>query len=606
MALIYRFKSTFDFPSSFIPQPPREKPTGNTNRRREDEKGTISENQVLQISLVQRLQPGLLVIENAVAKYTGIGEVSTEDMDINGINIGGMEIEIDDRNCDKAITGRVQSSFNCSEAQWETYLRVGSDNTNLTAYWDEAINACGYGEVSMYGPLYGTLTTHVHPLFAAENWILEDFGTAEGMGSEAWKLLEPILQLATNFLLSKPSLAFFRKLRFGDKVWNVEAKRTYLQYDQPEDTSRQDDIVRQDLVKLAARLKLIFGVFSDPVTEQTGVQIHAAHFTSQELFGKTTFFRGDTSKLPTPEEDCHFMIVNASYKAYAETAKPTHCAFARYAFSLGFSLMHEIAHAFYLRDVNFHPEFYQEPYFSLDQHNAKDELGYALETEVFRDVINTFIDPKCGVKVQSEPVVKAMHGACMIAIEGHLVCPVDPYWIRQLLTQDFWDDANTKSGKSALEAFFVPRANQGLTLTHPERLENWGIRRAEMNRKRQKAEIMASIDDCGDRRKASRLLKKALLYLSSYTIIEDVESLEQRVLAKAVKKHAAQKAKEAEIEAITAAEIKTVGSKPNSIRDGDKRKRHDSKEPDVSSSASGSLSGEEDDLPILKKKRARR
>jgi hypothetical protein len=79
-------------------------------------------------------------------------------------------------------------------------------------------------------------------------------------------------------------------------------------------------------------------------------QIHVMVTTSKSWFGKKIFIRGDHTKLPKAEENSHFMMVNGAYKVYAAEQNPMPCEYVRFAFSLAFSVAHETAHAYYMRD----------------------------------------------------------------------------------------------------------------------------------------------------------------------------------------------------------------------------------------------------------------
>jgi hypothetical protein len=75
------------------------------------------------------------------------------------------------------------------------------------------------------------------------------------------------------------------------------------------------------------------------------------------------------------------MMVNEAYKVYAAKQNPTPCEYVRFAFSLAFSVAHETAHAYYMRDgEEVAKDSYKEPYYDLEQHNGTDdvdgELGY--------------------------------------------------------------------------------------------------------------------------------------------------------------------------------------------------------------------------------------
>jgi hypothetical protein len=60
------------------------------------------------------------------------------------------------------------------------------------------------------------------------------------------------------------------------------------------------------------------------------------------------------------------------------------------------------AHAYFIRDKENHPEEYSEPFWSLEKHNGKGELGCAIETAVFRDIVATLIQQVHGAEMQRQ------------------------------------------------------------------------------------------------------------------------------------------------------------------------------------------------------------
>ncbi|KAG9191014.1 hypothetical protein G6011_09102 [Alternaria panax] len=316
------------------------------------------------------------------------------------------------------------------------------------------------------------------------NWPLENFGTKKRTRCKLWKTIEPALRLASQFLLSKPSLAFFRRLRFGKEGQHDSYKgcgRNYMRYEEPSDErtrEKEERVVIQDLENMAQRLNCVFGVFSDDVSETTDDgQTHAIMTTSKELFGKEIFIRGDYSKLPREREDAHFILVNEAYRVYANNQNPTPCEYSRFAFSLAFSLVHETAHAYYVRDKLNQPEEYSEPFWSLEQQNCQGELGCAIETAVFRDTMATFIHHEHGVEMQWEPVVSEMVGSSIVVQESLITCPVKPNWLRQFLTRGFWRQLAEKPYNEQVVAFYMPEAEEALVRDPVDGYDRWAVRK---------------------------------------------------------------------------------------------------------------------------------
>jgi hypothetical protein len=159
--------------------------------------------------------------------------------------------------------------------KWKQYMEIGAKACNLHGYAKE-LGACNCGEVKLSGEPLGDLKGEVHHIFAADNWPLENFESKEG--KKAWKRMEPALQLATRFLLSKAGLAFFRHVRFGEGGAHAEDQgcdRNYLAYDEPSserNRTKEEQIVIKDLEKLAKRIKCVFSVFFLP--DKPDHQIH--------------------------------------------------------------------------------------------------------------------------------------------------------------------------------------------------------------------------------------------------------------------------------------------------------------------------------------------
>jgi hypothetical protein len=369
-------------------------------------------------------------------------------------------------------------------------MEIGAKVCNLHGYPDE-LGACSCGEVKLSGEPLGDLKGEVHPIFAADNWPLEDFESKEG--KKVWKRIEPALQLATRFLLSKAGLAFFRHVRLGEEGAHAEDQgcdRNYLAYDGPSserNKTKEEQIVIKDLEKLAKRIKCVFSVFFLP--DKPDDQIHAMVTTSRSWFGKKIFIRGDHTKLPRAEEDSQVMMVNEAYKVYAAKQNPTPCEYVCFAFKLAFSVAHETAHASYMRDgEEVAEDSYKEPYYDLEQHNGTNDvdgaLGYALENMLFRDKVSTFNHHMKGIEMQCEPVVKDMVDSHLVHRESLITFPVNPVWLKCFLTQSFWDEVDKKSRDEQLEAFYPPKGLEAMVKDPKDKIERWAVREGAEGGKR--------------------------------------------------------------------------------------------------------------------------
>ncbi|KAH7067394.1 hypothetical protein BKA63DRAFT_570697 [Paraphoma chrysanthemicola] len=273
----------------------------------------------------------------------------------------------------------------------------------------------------LYGGIWSVvLKRRGDELLGKDSWAKEldqaGCGDSASLSSpDLWNALKPALQLASNLLLSPASSKFFRRLKYGVEKFDPESSRIYLDY-----------------------------IEDDSKIEQ--------------------FFRGDCSRLPSDTSSSRYIIVNQAYKDFAASGVHSPCAIARFALSLGHSLHHEIAHAYYVRDRDEKFGNYSEPFWNLQQYNKDSpngedgELGYALEHVVFNAQICSVIHPEEGVDMEWDHLLVAMHGTNVVSLPSLLTYPLDPKWIHKLLTQKFWDDVAKLTEKEAEAALFMPEA----------------------------------------------------------------------------------------------------------------------------------------------------
>jgi hypothetical protein len=102
--------------------------------------------------------------------------------------------------------------FVTDEASWNKYVSdVGQMYYLRPEMWGRELDAEGFGNINV-GSFVGDLANDVHPLFAHDRFILENFVT--NTNSNLWRDLEPALRLASRMLLSPPVMAFLRKVTF--------------------------------------------------------------------------------------------------------------------------------------------------------------------------------------------------------------------------------------------------------------------------------------------------------------------------------------------------------------------------------------------------------
>jgi hypothetical protein len=64
----------------------------------------------------------------------------------------------------------------------------------------------------------------------------------------------------------------------------------------------------------------------------------------------------------------------------------------------------------------------------------------------------------------------------VVSIDGHIIIPIDPKRLYQLLAQDFWDRVSSMTEVAGRQASWVWGCDQGLTVSAHDRLERWGVR----------------------------------------------------------------------------------------------------------------------------------
>jgi hypothetical protein len=353
----------------------------------------------------------------------------------------------------------------------------------------------GFDGVLLSEPVMGDLENTIHPVFAPDHWPLEDF--TSNPNSDLWVALKPALRLASHMLTSKAALAFFRRLRFGVETVNEETHETYLDYEDPSAPvqEEQEKMVLRDLQDISKRIKFLFAAHKP---EEGEGLVHAITMMSQERFGKRLFVRGgDLSQMPDESSGYLYTALHPAYKAYATSTifgKYSACQYARFAFSLASTVVHETAHAYYAHHTQADHEEWNEPLVDLMQfdEDGLGELGCALETALFKDLITSTIHPRNGVTLQSGPTYKELVGKSVVSISSSLIFPVDPRWLHSLLTTDFWNSVSQMSDKEQLRALYIPRVEEGICLTMDKhRHEEWGWREVVLDAHKAKEQLKA-------------------------------------------------------------------------------------------------------------------
>ena len=465
-----------------------------------------------------------------------------------------------------------RGDLRCNDADWHAYVNHRPSELNITP-WMKKVRQMGFDDIYLHGPRMGDLTNAIHPVFAPANFPLEDF--VSNPTSDLWKTLEPALRLASRMLTSKAALAFFRRLRFGLETDNPETNTTYFEYSEPpqHDRDLQEKTIQHDLQVLSRRIQWLFCAYKPDINASASEaedHVHAITLMSQDWFGKKIFFRGDVSKLPSATSGNLYVALNYAYREYAEhttCSKNTACAYARFAHSFAFTVVHEVAHAYFAHHTKVDHEEWNEPLIDLLQHDGGDlgELGLALELALFRDSIKTIIHPQDGITMQSEPVTKGLVSKSVVHVDGHLIFPVDPVWLHSLLTTEFWDLVDHMDDQEQLQALYIQEVQQGICITMDEhRNEQWGWRQATHDKRdEEQRRRAAAAQSKGERTRKGNKAKKPQNSVTGRTgrikrkansngapksqpapvkvpVIEDYEAYDQKMLADAVKQKQAE------------------------------------------------------------------
>jgi hypothetical protein len=319
-----------------------------------------------------------------------------------------------------------------------------------------------------------------------------------------------------------------------------------------------------DLQDISKRIKFLFAAHKP---EEGKGLVHAITMMSQERFGKRLFFRGgDLSQLPDESSGCLYTALHPAYKAYATSTifgKYSACQYARFAFSLASTVVHETAHTYYAHHTQADHEEWNEPLIDLMQfdEDGLGELGCALETALYKDLITSIIHPRNGVTLQSGPTYKGLAGKSVVSISRSLIFPVDPRWLHNLLTTDFWNSVSQMSDEEQLRALYIPRVEEGICLTMDTyRHEEWGWREAvhdaNFAKEQRKAKRTKAVETTKNHKvkpgkqkgkggkqpkpEATSIHKPKLECIHSIPVIEHYEGFDQKALAHVLMKKRAE------------------------------------------------------------------
>jgi hypothetical protein len=209
------------------------------------------------------------------------------------------------------------------------------------------------------------------------------------------------------------------------------------------------------------RLVVIFAAIKPD--ENSDSQCHGIHYVSQEEFGERVFFRGDSSRLP-PRSDHqhHYIILNQAYRDYfSNSSKRTATKDVRTCFLLATTLVHELAHAFYARNIIDGVEDYEEPFLSAEQADLAPELGCALDTQLYGAKTESIIDPIHGGYLEHWPILYTSKDDTVVYSRTHVIFPVSSSWFYLWFQEETWNMITAAPVEQQLQAFHIPRTDEG-------------------------------------------------------------------------------------------------------------------------------------------------
>jgi hypothetical protein len=357
------------------------------------------------------------------------------------------------------------NSFNAPFAlandSWNEYVTYTGTQFLLRANteWDPVFESGGYGEVDPCGLPLSALQNEVHALFAPDRFLLEDL--VSELETDLWQDLKPALQLASRLLLSAPVMEYFRTIKYGKIASEKKYGRTYLIPSSDAYSQEANFEILTNLEMLSQKLVLIFAAIKPD--ENSDSQCHGIHYVSQEEFGERVFFRGDSSRLP-PRSDHqhHYIILNQAYRDYfSNSSKRTATKDVRTCFLLATTLVHELAHAFYARNIIDGVEDYEEPFLSAEQADLAPELGCALDTQLYGAKTESIIDPIHGGYLEHWPILYTSKDDTVVYSRTHVIFPVSSSWFYLWFQEETWNMITAAPVEQQLQAFHIPRTDEG-------------------------------------------------------------------------------------------------------------------------------------------------
>lgn len=255
-------------------------------------------------------------------------------------------------------------------AMWARCVAHIGDSPILTPWHghEDILDSLGYGELADKSLPVANLKNSIHPLISTRAFIEDSYDiTAQ---SRLWDGLRPALQLASRMLISAPVMAILRRRKYGQEIPHRHGSRTpgfrsYYKIVKPstqEDHPSADACVMQDLMRLARKLRFVFGAIKPGSCD--AAQIHALHCVSPEEVGRRAFVRCDPFDIPMSTYEYHYIAINETYGQYFKHApRRTLSRDRRPQWSLAVTLIHEMIHAYYARDRVDGKEGYHEPWY---------------------------------------------------------------------------------------------------------------------------------------------------------------------------------------------------------------------------------------------------
>lgn len=364
------------------------------------------------------------------------------------------------------------NSFDCDNRTWELCVELSHESDDSTlAPWNgyyDLVTSSGYGDLAEGTFPEGNLSNSIHPLLDPHRFIPSYHDIA--FRDQLLEGILPALQLTSRMLTSAPVMAFWRRLKYGKEIPYCNSPCKIIAPCPSEDGPAADALVRDDLIALSDKVKLVFGVPKPDKWDSN--QTHALHCDSLKDVGQNAFVRADLSGLPATGGKYHYIVINETYGHYFKHSQHrTLDRDMKTQFSLATTLIHEIGHAYYARNQTDGEFNYNEPWYDhrFVESDEEAEIGNQLDYVLYGARVHEVVDPNLGAFSEHSPLLFAYLEDKSRQAHSHVVFPTCPRWIISWFQEDKWIQLERKWSRARNSSirqsqdFNVPRVDWGAT-----------------------------------------------------------------------------------------------------------------------------------------------